>query len=446
MDLNIRYARTADGVRIAFATAGEGLPVVRAPFAPFSHCQLEWRQDTFFDRLSRGRMVIPFDPRGTGLSDRDVEDYSLEARSLDVDAVVAALGVERFALHGIGVSGGLAIYYATRHPERVSHLILDDAFADGTAWSRRTQNRALSQLSEDWEAMTENIAFVSRGLGGAEARDYARYLRSCTTPEAARRMWQAASTMDVTDLLAQVSAPTLILQHQSARRIGPDDGREMAMLIPNARLIVLEGNQSEVEGVLAALADFFGDAPADAPARTRPATRAGGVRIILFTDVEGHTSMLQRLGDEGGRAVLREHERITRDVLKAHDGHEVKAMGDGFMASFDSATAAVECAIRLQQAFDVRNATAPEPLRVRVGINAGEPIAEDDDLFGAAVAMAARIMSAGDGGEVLVSDVVHALVAGKGFLFADRGVMPLKGFDDPVRIDEARWQAGAAKG
>jgi class 3 adenylate cyclase len=150
--------------------------------------------------------------------------------------------------------------------------------------------------------------------------------------------------------------------------------------------------------------------------------------------------MLQRLGDVAWRAVLRDHERITRESLQAHGGTEVKTMGDGFMASFDSATSAVECAIELQRAFAVRNTTSSEPMLVRVGLNAGEPIEEDDDLFGTAVTMAARIMGQGSGGEILVSDVIRALVAGKGFLFSDRGEFVPKGFDEGVRLWDVRWQ------
>ena len=106
------------------------------------------------------------------------------------------------------------------------------------------------------------------------------------------------------------------------------------------------------------------------------------VRTVIFTDLVGHTEMMSRLGDERGRDVLREHERITREVLKAHGGTEVKTMGDGFMASFGSVTRAVACAVALQHAFTEREG---EPLSVRVGLNAGEPIEEDGDLFGATV-------------------------------------------------------------
>jgi class 3 adenylate cyclase len=168
--------------------------------------------------------------------------------------------------------------------------------------------------------------------------------------------------------------------------------------------------------------------------------------------------MTQRLGDAKAREVLREHERIVREALKSHGGAEVKTMGDGFMASFGSATKALECAIAVQQAFEGWNAGVgrspstgsgrTDQIRVRIGLNAGEPIAEEDpdgrgDLFGTAVIAAARIAAQANGGEILVSDVVRQLVAGKGFLFSGRGKTVLRGFDDPVEVYEVRWEVGA---
>ncbi|MCH8813684.1 MAG: adenylate/guanylate cyclase domain-containing protein [Chloroflexi bacterium] len=158
----------------------------------------------------------------------------------------------------------------------------------------------------------------------------------------------------------------------------------------------------------------------------------------------GHTEMMARLGDDKGRQVLREHERLTRESLKEHGGTEVKTMGDGFMASFASVTAALECAIALQNALAKHNKSADEPLNIRIGLNAGEPIAEDDpggrgDLFGTTVNIAARIAAQADGGEILVSDVVRQLVAGKQFMFNDRGETELRGFEDPVHVYEVRW-------
>src|SRR3989304_820554 len=111
-------------------------------------------------------------------------------------------------------------------------------------------------------------------------------------------------------------------------------------------------------------------------------------------------------------------------------------MGDGFMASFSSATRALECAIAIQRAFQEHDQSAVEPIRVRIGLNAGEPIAEQGALFGTAVIMAARIAGQAAGGEILAANVVRELVSGKGFLFADRGESALRGFEDPARLYE----------
>jgi adenylate cyclase len=170
--------------------------------------------------------------------------------------------------------------------------------------------------------------------------------------------------------------------------------------------------------------------------------------------------MMRRLGDEAGRAVLREHETITREVLKTYGGTEVKTMGDGFLASFPSVTRAVECALAVQQVFADRNTgtpdssgvrfqpdtggageSLPEPLHIRVGLNAGEPIEEDGDLFGETVILASRIAAMAQGGEILASTAVRELCAGKGFLFADLGDHILRGFEDPVRVFEIKRPA-----
>jgi len=166
--------------------------------------------------------------------------------------------------------------------------------------------------------------------------------------------------------------------------------------------------------------------------------------------------MMQRLGDERGRDVLREHERITRATLKQHGGAEVKTMGDGFMASFGSVTKAMDCAIALQRAFAARNdvdvgaqpaapaqpgTAAPRtPLSIRVGLNAGEPIEEDGDLFGSTVILASRIAAKAAAGEILIPEPLRHLLSGKSYVYADRGETALKGFEDAVRLYEVRWQ------
>ncbi len=161
--------------------------------------------------------------------------------------------------------------------------------------------------------------------------------------------------------------------------------------------------------------------------------------------MEGSTTLTQRLGDAKAQEVLHTHNDIVRDALKAHGGSEVKHTGDGIMASFSAATKALECAIAMQRAFARRNESANEPINVRVGLNAGEPIAEEaepgrEDLFGTAVIEAARITAAAQGGEILVANVVRELAKGKDFLFADRGETSLRGFEDPVRLFEVSWR------
>ena len=184
------------------------------------------------------------------------------------------------------------------------------------------------------------------------------------------------------------------------------------------------------------------------------ASPPGGLRTILFTDIVGHTEMMQRLGDVKGRDVLREHERVTRETLKHHRGDEVKTLGDGFMASFGSLTQAMDCAIALQRAFDValtpptghpspsrgEGASGDEQIAIRIGLNAGEPIEEDGDLFGATVILASRIAAKASGGEILVPETVRGLLSGKNFLFSDRGEFAMKGFDDAVRLYEVQWR------
>jgi class 3 adenylate cyclase len=214
-------------------------------------------------------------------------------------------------------------------------------------------------------------------------------------------------------------------------------GQKLAASIPDARFLAID---DMTYGRVAPLVEEF-VGTTEKPRSVEP----GAFRTVLFTDVEGSTALTDRLGDARAREVLREHERMVREALKSHGGAEVKTMGDGFMASFSSATKALECAIAMQRAFAAHNESAEEPIMVRIGLNAGEPIAEDDpdgrsDLFGTAVNEAARITATAKGGEILVSNVVRELAKGKDFLFADRGEANLKGFDEPVRLYEVSWR------
>jgi class 3 adenylate cyclase len=270
-------------------------------------------------------------------------------------------------------------------------------------------------------------------------------MRECAAREAMLAAREASQHFDVAPLLPQVGTPTLVLHRRQYPLLNVDVATGLASRIPDARLAVLEGTSAipwlgDMEAVLQAIDEFLGEGE-QAAVTPAEAAAPGGFRTILFTDVEGSTALTQRLGDARTREVLRAHERIVREALKAHGGSEVKALGDGFMASFSAATRALECAVAMQRALARHNETAEEPIRVRIGLNAGEPIAEEKDLFGTAVIIAARIAAQAAGGEILVANVVRELAAGKGFLFADRGEVALRGFEDPVRLYQVRWQA-----
>jgi class 3 adenylate cyclase len=160
-------------------------------------------------------------------------------------------------------------------------------------------------------------------------------------------------------------------------------------------------------------------------------------RAILFTDIEGSTGLTQRLGDARAMAVLRAHDRIVGDALSRHGGSEVKHTGDGLMAAFPSVAGAIESAVQIQARLAEADDT--QGVRVRIGMSAGEPVTERNDLFGAVVQLAARLCSHAEPGSVLVSSGVHDLALGKGFIFRKRGTISLKGFDEPVDVFEVVW-------
>jgi class 3 adenylate cyclase len=450
MEPGIQYGRTSDGVNIAFWTMGVGMPLVAMPSMPWTHLQLEWsipELRRWYEDLGRGRLLVRYDGRGFGLSQRQVDSMSLDAQVLDLEAVVERLGVERFDLYAGLHSGPVAIAYAARRPERVAHLVLFCSYADGDDFGSGPLTQATRPIiHQDWEFYTEAVARLLLGWSEPEAaRRFAGLMRECTTPEMAHRSLAATTTFDVTAHLPEVRTPTLVMHRRELRITTLDNARSLAAGIPNARLVVLEGSSvapylDDVGAVVREINAFLTDRPATESPRARTAADSRALRIILFTDVEGSTALTQQLGDEGAREVLRAHEGIVRQELRDHDGAEIKTMGDGFMASFGSATGAVACAIALQRRFAAHNDSAARHLLLRVGMNAGEPISEDDDLFGTAVIAAARIGAQAHGGQILVSDVVRQLVAGKGFSFSDRGEAHLQGFDEPMRLHEVHWE------
>jgi class 3 adenylate cyclase len=169
--------------------------------------------------------------------------------------------------------------------------------------------------------------------------------------------------------------------------------------------------------------------------------RDSGIRTVVFTDVVNSTTLTQSLGDEAALAILGVHDAIVRDALSALGGREVKHTGDGIMASFVSAASAVRCAIQIQRELDKDAQANPErPLKVRVGAAAGEPVEQNNDLFGSTVQLAARLCAHAQPEQILVSNAIPDLCIGKGLLFEELGEVALKGFGYPVRAHAAAWK------
>ena len=442
MEPRIQYTKTSDGVTIAYWTMGDGPPMVVPPNLVASHLQMEWQvpwRREFYEHLASRARLVRYDCRGMGMSDRDAIDFSQDAAILDLEAVVSRLDLERFALMETW-SGPVTSAYASRHPEHVSHLVyleVPPAWAERRLEIPRRLELLRPLIEQDWELYTEVFALVYSGMNYQPLGPFSRLIRASHSPAsiiAAESVF--AERWPRLHLAKAVSAPSLII-HQLGDEEGAGVAREMASAIRQAHVVGVPGRSTGPylnEAGCNAVLDFI-TAPSG---ETRvPIIDPGSLRAVLFTDIVGHTEMMQRLGDENGRAVLREHERITRDVLRQHGGAEVKTMGDGFMASFPSITRAIESAIALQRAFEVR--AGGEPLRIRIGLGAGEPIEEEGDLFGSSVILAARMAASAAPGQILTSAAVRELCAGKGFTFADLDEASLKGFAEPVRLYEVRW-------
>ena len=159
----------------------------------------------------------------------------------------------------------------------------------------------------------------------------------------------------------------------------------------------------------------------------------------MFSDIEGSTEKTVRLGDKAWMEVLREHNGIVREHLKAHNGFEVKSEGDGFMVAFQSATKALACASAIQKALIERNERAEEPVRVRIGLHAGEVVKEGEDFFGRNVIMAARVASQAHGGEILASGVLKALLEGSDTRWGEKRTAELKGLSGEHEIWPVEW-------
>ena len=255
MKQEIRFCHSKDGVCIAYATSGSGPPLVYVANW-LTHLKLDWNSPLWshwFRELSRGHTLVRFDARGNGLSDRAVENLSVDTWAQDMAAVVDDLGLEQFSLLGFCQGGATSIAYAVRHPERVRRLILYNsyhrgAFTGGVAEEEVREAEALAELIKvGWgqEAVAFRQLFANLMIPEAsmeELRWYADLQKRTVSPRLAVRLWRAFHAIDVRHLAPRVQVPTLILHVQGNKIVDFEDGRELASLIPGARFVPLEGN------------------------------------------------------------------------------------------------------------------------------------------------------------------------------------------------------------
>ena len=422
----VRFTTTPDGTQIAFSAAGH----VFVDF--YTHSQLYWGHPNiapWMETVAEQNTVILIDLPGCGLSGSETGWLSAERLADAIASVIAALGYDRVSLLSSVHVGMVLIHLAATRPELVDRLVLFCPYASGPAYRDNPSVQAigLSQRT-DWDTgLTATLAVGSSAdWTPGEVASLRELINATITPQNLFRYFAFFGQLDVSDLLPRVQAPTLVLTRTDNRMHPLALARAVAAGIPNAEFRILPGQSlvpSDAPSAISAILEFL------AGAHSRGEVHHGSsFRTLLFTDLESSTALTQQLGDAKAQEVLHGHNDAVRAALTAHDGTEVKHTGDGIFAAFGSAVSAVEAALQIQRDL------AGGEVRVRVGLNAGEPIAEDDDYFGTAVQLAARVCDRAEPGQVLVSNVVRELCAGKTFAFTDQGEATLKGFPEPVRL------------
>jgi class 3 adenylate cyclase len=433
----IRYA-DADGVSIAYSERGSGpIQLVRVPDVMSSILVgvVDPWADALDQRLAEFARLVRLDRRGLGMSDPLVTDGAppLEQQVEDVIAVMDATGLQQAALSGAGDGAQVALLCAAMHPDRVSALVLINAWARafrahdypyGPDPGSREQ-RALEMCSRwgDVERPWGLESFApSRRNDPSFPLLLARRQQVSASPAAASAVYLGADN-DVRDVLPLVQAPTLVLcpgdpypRNNALQLLG--HARFLAEHIPNAQLSPYAGMDLH-HGVdapeRAALIQEFLTGTRPVPATDRI------LATVLFTDIVGSTLRLADLGDHAWRVTLAQHDAMVRGEIARFRGREVEFTGDGFFATFDGPARAVHCA----QSITERARSLG--IDVRAGVHIGECVLHGDNFTGIAVHIGARVCALAQPGEVLATSMVRDLVAGSGISFAERGTASLKG-------------------
>src|SRR3954451_24747092 len=370
-----RYARCGE-ISIAYQHFGTGELDVVITAGWLITIELAWDHPKLaegWERLGAVARVVMFDRRGTGLSDAVDRAPTLEERMDDLVAVMDAAGLERAVLYGSSEGAPLSILFAATYPERVQALVLYGAMARTTRTDSYPYGNDVDALLDAgrefvnpyWgQGASAEIAAPSVADEPEVRAYFARMERASTRPAFLRQSFLAFIDTDVTDVLGSIQAPTLVLHRRYDRLVDVRAGRWLAERIPGAKFVELPGSDH----------NYWFDAPDLVNGEIeefllgrrleREPDRA--LLTVLFTDIVGSTEKAAEFGDARWRELLDEHQTAARAAFARHRGREVKAMGDGFLATFDGPARAIRCA----QAI-IRDA-AEVGLQVRAGIHTGE--------------------------------------------------------------------------
>ena len=415
---DIRYAKNGD-VHLAYRIEGRGDNEIVLALGT-AHPLSLWTEPVcarHFERLASIGRVVAFDQRGLGYSDPVAVTAlpTLEERVADIVAVVDSADCARPTLVAFLDGAPPALTMAATRPDRIAGLVL----VNGYAWGRPSPEMQAELLAYfDGYGSGTFASLWGAPDDPAQRRIYARIEQAMSTPGLARALMQQAWDTDLYDVLPAVNVPTLVIAGRDAL-IPVELAREMAARIPLATLVEVDHASltlwfGNADAVIAEIEEFL-----TGSRRELPPDRA--LATVLFTDIVGSTQHASRVGDVDWRRLHDDHDGMVRRQLERFDGHEVKTLGDGFLATFTGPTAAIRAALA------IRDGARQLGLRVRCGLHTGEVELRGDDVAGLAVHIAARVGALAQPGEVLVSATVPMLVAGSGVEFGDRGDHALKG-------------------
>jgi pimeloyl-ACP methyl ester carboxylesterase/DNA-binding winged helix-turn-helix (wHTH) protein len=405
----VRYARN-DGINIAYQITGVGPPDIVLVPGFVSHLELDWtepRHAHFLTQLGGLGRLIRFDKRGTGLSDRPMEQPpDLETRMGDVQAVMDAAGSRRAILFGYSEGGPMAVLYAATYPDRTAGLILYGSYArrtaaDGYPWAPTIDERRRygEQLERDW-GWEADMRLMCPSADEAMARWWGERCRAAASPGAARALIEMNSLLDVRDVLPAVQAPSLVLHRSGDRDARVEGGRYLASRIPESRFVELPGVDHFVavdpDQILDPVADFV------ATLGDRAATTGFLTTLIAVHPMEG----VDRSWLEG----------TVAEAVGLHGGSPVRGAHPAVMVTVEGPGRAVRCA------EDIVARASARSLDVGVGVHTAEVTSAGGRLEGRGVEVAAAIAEAAGRGQVVVSDTVAGLIAGSGIELVELAV------------------------